>query len=112
MAALAYSNPAPPSGPQIAAARRLPDGSIELTFTGVTGALHTRGSDRAIGFELCGEAEGSCRYAVGRVEGDRVVLAGDGGPATRVRYAWADSPTVNLFDEAPLPAGPFEVGVR
>jgi sialate O-acetylesterase len=112
MAALAYANPAPPSGPRIATARRLPDGSIALTFTGITGTLHTRSSNRAIGFELCGEAEGSCRYAIGRVEGDRVVLAGNGEPVTRVRYAWADSPTVNLFDEAPLPAGPFEVGVR
>ncbi|HEX4738777.1 MAG TPA: sialate O-acetylesterase [Allosphingosinicella sp.] len=111
MEALAYANPAPPSGPRIEAARRLPDGGIELTFTGLTGALHTRSSDRAIGFELCGETEGSCRYASGRAEGDRVVLAGDGRPVTRVRYAWADSPTVNLFDEAPLPAGPFEVGV-
>ncbi|HEX5184494.1 MAG TPA: sialate O-acetylesterase [Allosphingosinicella sp.] len=112
MDSLAYGDPAPPSGPQIASARRLPDGGIALTFTGVTGALHTRSSNRAIGFELCGEAEGSCRYASGRVEGDRVVLPGDGGQVTRVRYAWADNPTVNLFDEAPLPAGPFEVGVR
>ncbi len=111
MEALAYGDPAPPSGPQIASARRLPDGSIALTFTGVTGALHTRSSDRAIGFELCGETEGSCRYAMGRGEGDRVVLAGDGRPVKRVRYAWADSPTVNLFDEVSLPVGPFKAEV-
>jgi sialate O-acetylesterase len=88
----------------------MPDGDIVLTFTSVTGALHTNSSDRAIGFELCGETQASCRYAIGRVQGQQVVLAGDGGRVTRVRYAWADSPTVNLFDEAPLPAGPFEVG--
>jgi len=112
MAALAYDNPAPPSGPRIASARRLPDGSIALTFTGVTGALHTRSSDRAIGFELCGDTEGSCRYAVGLAEGDHVALPNDGKPVIRVRYAWADSPTVNLFDEVPLPAGPFEVAIH
>ncbi|HEY1606235.1 MAG TPA: sialate O-acetylesterase [Allosphingosinicella sp.] len=111
MASLAYGDPAPPSGPQIASARRLSDGGIELTFAGVTSALHTNSSDRAIGFEYCGEAEGTCRYASGRVEGNRVVLTSDGMPVKRVRYAWADSPTVNLFDEAPLPAGPFEVEV-
>lgn len=109
MAAMAYGNAAPPSGPQIASARRLPDGAVELSFTGVTGALHTRSSDRAIGFELCGAEQASCRYAAARAEGNKVILADDGRPTTRVRYAWADSPTVNLFDEAPLPAGPFEV---
>ncbi|MDB5690964.1 MAG: 9-O-acetylesterase [Alphaproteobacteria bacterium] len=111
MASLAYGNSAPPSGPEIGSARRLPDGGIELLFTGVTGALHTRGSDRAIGFELCGVAEASCRYANGPAEGARVLLPSDGQPVTRVRYAWADSPTVNLFDEAPLPVGPFEISV-
>lgn len=111
MASLAYANPAPASGPEIRSARRLPDGGVELAFGGVTGALHARSSGQAIGFELCGAAEGSCRYASARAEGDRVVVAGDGQAVTRVRYAWADSPTVNLFDEAPLPAGPFEVAV-
>jgi sialate O-acetylesterase len=111
MAGLAYGNPAPPSGPQIASARRLPDGSIELNLTGITGALHTRSSGIAIGFELCGETQASCRYATARAEGARVILPGDGQPVTRIRYAWADSPTVNLFDDAPLPAGPFEVRV-
>jgi sialate O-acetylesterase len=30
---------------------------------------------------------------------------------TRVRYCWADSPICTLYDEAPLPAGPFEIPV-
>jgi sialate O-acetylesterase len=111
MAALAYGDATPPSGPRIASARRLRDGAVELTFTGVTGALRTRSSDGAIGFELCGDADASCRYAAARVSGEQVIVAGDAGPVTRIRYAWADSPTVNLFDEAPLPAGPFEIAV-
>ena len=32
-------------------------------------------------------------------------------PATRVRYGWADSPVVTLFDGAGLPAGPFEIPI-
>jgi sialate O-acetylesterase len=39
-----------------------------------------------------------------------------GGPnaaaATRVRYCWADSPVCTLFDEARLPAGPFQIEVQ
>ena len=30
---------------------------------------------------------------------------------TRVRYCWADSPLCNLYDEAGLPVGPFEIGI-
>jgi sialate O-acetylesterase len=41
-----------------------------------------------------------------------VRIAGDGRPATRVRYGWADSPVTNLYDEAPLPVGPFEVPIQ
>jgi sialate O-acetylesterase len=29
-----------------------------------------------------------------------------------VRYAWADSPIVNLYDDATLPVGPFEVPIE
>jgi sialate O-acetylesterase len=45
------------------------------------------------------------------MEGTRVLLAGDGRPATRVRYAWAESPVVNLYDETPLPVGSFELPI-
>jgi sialate O-acetylesterase len=41
-----------------------------------------------------------------------VRLADDGRPATRVRYGWADSPVTNLYDEVPLPVGPFEVPMQ
>jgi sialate O-acetylesterase len=30
---------------------------------------------------------------------------------TQVRYAWADSPFVNLFDGADLPVAPFRMKV-
>jgi hypothetical protein len=44
--------------------------------------------------------------------GDALVIAGDGQPATRVRYAWADAPVVNLFDARPLPVPGFELADR
>ena len=98
-----------PAGPSIATAGRTADGGVTLRFAGVTGALHPRASRTAIGFELCGAGVGSCRYADGLVQGDRVTLPADGKPVVRVRYAWADSPVVNLADDAQLPVGPFEI---
>lgn len=98
------------AGPAIARAER--QGSdILLRFTGVSGALRTSSSDRAIGFELCGAAAGSCRFASARAAGSDVVVAGDGQPVTRARYAWADAPVINLWDEARLPVGTFQIAV-
>jgi len=108
---LAYGEAAGPSGPRVVRASKGADGSITLGFADVAGALETRGADRGIGFELCGAEAASCRYADARVHGGEVVLAADGRPVTRVRYAWADSPTVNLFDRDGLPVGSFEISV-
>ncbi|MBC3940239.1 sialate O-acetylesterase [Sphingomonas albertensis] len=111
MRAAVYGEKIAPSGPAVADARRDPDGSVTVRFSGVTGALHARSSAQAIGFELCGPAVGTCRYAAGRVAGSTVTLPSDGQPVTRVRYAWADAPATNLADDAPLPVGTFEVPV-
>ncbi len=47
------------------------------------------------------------------VEGNRVYLDVPAGiTPTRVRYGWADSPVVTLYDESNLPAGPFELPVN
>ncbi len=111
MRAAVYGEPIAPSGPAIADARGTADGGVTLRFSGVTGALRPRGSDQAIGFELCGTAPGTCRYAAGRVAGAEVTLPGDGKPVARVRYAWADATATNLADDTPLPVGTFEVPV-
>ena len=45
--------------------------------------------------------------------GNTIVLPGAGTPdVTRVRYAWADAPFVNLFGADDLPAAPFQLEVR
>ncbi|KQO13131.1 sialate O-acetylesterase [Sphingomonas sp. Leaf242] len=111
MRSAVYGAPGGPSGPAIAAADAGADGSIALRFGDVTGALHARGANQAIGFELCDTAPGTCRYAAGSVAGTTVTLPGDGKPVTRVRYAWADAPAVNLSDDAMLPVGTFEIPV-
>ena len=112
MGALVYGAPPSASGPRAIAATRDPAGAVTVSFAGVTGSLHTRSAGQAIGFELCGPDAGSCRYTAATVSGDHATLAGDGRPVSRVRYAWADFPVVNLVDDAQLPAGPFELPVR
>jgi sialate O-acetylesterase len=93
------------TGPEVASAKRVGD-TVVVTFAQIGGRLVTRGSDKAIGFELC---DATCRWVDARVEGSTVVLSGTGA---KVRFAWADSPTFNLFDSNGLPAGPFEIGVQ
>jgi sialate O-acetylesterase len=85
--------------------------SVRITFSGVTGGLSAWSGPAPLGFELCGAVQASCRYAAARIERDSVVLAGDGKPATRVRYAWGESPVVNLFDGKQLPLPGFELGI-
>jgi sialate O-acetylesterase len=59
------------------------------------------------GFAICGVA-GRWVWANAVIEGDTIIVS---SPAIKepvaVRYAWADSPTANLYNQAGLPAGPF-----
>lgn len=97
----------PASGPVPAAITRQGD-SIQVRFTDIIGTLAALSYHRPVGFELCGDAPDSCRYADATLSGDTVTLAVGNGPAARVRYCWADSPICNLYDSARQPAGPFE----
>ena len=84
--------------------------SVRLTFAGIEGGLHAW-SGAPLGVELCAGTQDSCRFAQASVSGDSLLIAGDGQPATRVRYAWAESPVVNLFDARPLPVPGFEIAI-
>jgi sialate O-acetylesterase len=64
-----------------------------------------------VGFELCAEAQATCHYVSTRVEGSTVVVNDQGMAATRVRYAWADYPIVNLYGPERLPVPPFELTI-
>ena len=70
------------------------------------------GSGRPAGFELCDSAE-SCRFVDASLDGDKVRLTVPAGyAAVKVRFAWADSPVLNLYGHNRLPATPFELPVR
>jgi sialate O-acetylesterase len=107
-----YGERLAPSGPVVKSASRSGN-QIVVQFDDVQGQLVTYGNGGAIGFELCGKAAGSCRFVEGVTQGNRVQIdVPQGAPTERLRYAWADSPICTLFDEAGLPAGPFEVEIR
>jgi sialate O-acetylesterase len=97
------------SGPQIVGAKLEPDGVL-LNFRAVKGKLQSL-SGAPVGFELCGREQASCRFVRATIEGSTIRLPRDPGPVTRVRYAWADAPVVNLYDESGLPVSSFEVRV-
>ena len=107
-----YGEQIAPSGPVALNARK--DGkNVVVTFSDVADRLITYSADQQIGFELCDRGAGSCRYAKGQIEGNRVILDATAfAAATRVRYCWADSPVCTLFDAARLPAGPFQIEVQ
>ncbi|WP_427968262.1 sialate O-acetylesterase [Altererythrobacter sp.] len=91
---------------------KLADGKLTVSFKGVEGGLTALGGPVAIGFELCGEAAGSCRYALPTIHGDTLTFSlADGETPTRVRYAWSDAPIVNLYDARGLPVPGFELEV-
>ncbi|WP_202424186.1 sialate O-acetylesterase [Duganella lactea] len=107
---VAYGDKTASGSPAALSAQRR-GGDIVIAFRDNGGGLVTYSSDRAIGFEVCAGA--ACRYAEARVAGDTVVLPGAAGAdVTRVRYAWADAPFVNLFSGDDLPAAPFQLELR
>src|SRR5436190_1255036 len=66
---------------------------------------------RPVGFELC-DAGGACRFVDAALAGDQVRLTVPAGFApVKVRFAWADSPILNLYGRTGLPATPFELAI-
>lgn len=85
---------------------------VIVSFTGIAGGLVAQGGPVPLGVELCGDAPGSCRYALARLDGSRMLIpVPEGMTATRVRYAWADAPIVNLYDEDGMPVPGFGLDI-
>ncbi len=106
-----YGENIPPSGPVARRAAQVAD-RIVVDFSDIDGALVAYSHDTPIGFELCGDAVSSCRYAEASIKNSQILLTIPTGIAPRrVRYCWADSPICTLFDRSGLPAGPFELAI-
>ncbi|MDC7693695.1 sialate O-acetylesterase [Asticcacaulis sp. DXS10W] len=81
---------------------------LVLQFDAYGSRLVTYSADQAIGFELC-DSQKTCRYVAGRVAADTVRLSVPAGlTPTLLRYAWADTPVVNLYSANGLPVTPFQ----
>ncbi len=96
--------------PRPVSARRTADG-VRVAFANVEGALESW-SGPPLAFELCGETQESCRFARVTLADAEALLHGDGQRATRVRYAWADSPVVNTYDGRAMPLPGFEIAIE
>jgi sialate O-acetylesterase len=69
--------------------------------------LHTKDGGPVKGFALAGEDQ-QWHGAEARIEGEKVVVSSpDVAEPVAVRYAWADNPPTNLYNDAGLPAAPF-----
>lgn len=105
---IAYGDTSAVGSPAPFAATRRGD-MVTVRFSG-TAPLRSFGAAQAIGFELC-DAARTCRWAPGVAEGTTVRIAGAGATDRFVRYAWADTPSVNLFADTGLPVGSFELPI-
>jgi sialate O-acetylesterase len=91
---------------------KLAGGTVTVSFSGIEGALQVKGGPTALGVELCEAAPGTCLFALARADGNRLMIAvPDGMTPTRVRYAWADAPVVNVVDGGGMPLPGFGLGI-
>ena len=82
------------------------DGKAILSFDHVGGGLVVKG-DQLKGFAVAGE-DRNFVWANARIDGKKVIVWSDQvAEPVAVRYAWADNPEANLYNEADLPAVPF-----
>lgn len=86
---------------------------VTVRFTGIAGALTVQGGPYPLGVELCAAGPGTCRWALAQAQGSTLAIAvPEGMTPTRVRYAWADAPVVNLVDGEGMPIPGFELAIE
>jgi len=94
------------SGP-IYKSMKVDGSSIILSFDHVGGGLVAKGDGQLKGFSIAG-ADRKFVWADAKIDGNTVVVSSDkvSEPAA-VRYAWADNPVCNFYNQEDLPASPF-----
>lgn len=103
--ALAYGERVEYSGPDFRGSNA-DAGRIRVWFDHAVSGLVAKGG-ALTGFEIAGEDK-KFVPAAASIEGESVVVSSPAVPDPMfVRYGWANSPTVNLFNGDGLPASPF-----
>jgi sialate O-acetylesterase len=108
--AIAYGENIEYSGPVYAAMKVEGDHAV-LSFTHVGSGLMAKDGELK-GFTIAG-ADGSFVAAKAAIDGDKVVVSSaEVSKPAAVRYGWANTPDVNLFNKEGLPATPFRTDVK
>ncbi len=104
--ALAYGEPIEYSGPTYDS-MSVSGNRVTLVFKHLGGGLVAKGGDLR-GFTIAG-ADNKFIAAQAAIEGDTIVVSSESvvAPVT-VRYGWTNVPDVNLYNQAGLPASPFQ----
>ena len=83
---------------------------ITVSFTHVGGGLVAKDGDLK-GFTIAG-ADGNFVPAKAEIKGADIVVSAEGvADPKAVRYGWANTPDVNLFNKEGIPASPFRTDV-
>jgi sialate O-acetylesterase len=94
------------SGP-VYAGYRIEKNQIRIFFKHIGGGLKTRDNEVPQGFTIAG-LDRQFRWADARIEGSEIVVSHPGVAfPIAVRYAWADNPVCNLYNDVGLPAFSF-----
>jgi sialate O-acetylesterase len=100
-----YHQKIEPSGP-LFDSYSIEGNKVRLRFKHSAG-LHTADSGPPKGFAIAA-VDQKFYWADARIEGDTILIWNQSvATPVAVRYAWADNPTVNLYNGANLPASPF-----
>jgi sialate O-acetylesterase len=108
--AIAYGEKITYSGP-VYQSMKVEGARAVLSFTHLGTGLLAKGGDLK-GFTIAG-ADGSFTSATAVIEGDKVSVSSlTVAKPVAVRYGWANTPDVNLFNKEGLPATPFRTDVK
>ena len=107
--ALVYGEKIEYSGPLYQAMKTKGD-KIAISFTHTGGGLVAKDGDLK-GFTIAG-ADGKFVPAKAEIKGANVIVSAEGVTDPKaVRYGWANTPDVNLFNKEGIPASPFRTDV-
>ena len=108
--AIAYGEKITYSGP-VYDSMKVDGSRAVLSFKHVGGGLVAKGGDLK-GFTIAG-ADGQFASGTAVIEGDSVaVKSASVAKPVAVRYGWANTPDVNLFNKEGLPASPFRTDIK
>lgn len=80
--------------------------SVRLKFQHVGNGLVAKGGELK-GFAICGKDK-KFVWATAKIDGKAIVVSAPGvQEPVAVRYAWADNPVCNLYNQEGIPASPF-----